>query len=280
MSRFRVLSRIALLPLLLLPVGYCVAATPALPRPAHVVLVIEENRAFGEIIGSADAPYINALAKQGALFTRSYAIGHPSEPNYVALFSGDTQGVQDDSCPHRYDKPNLASALLQQHQSFAIYSENLPGEGFDGCASLDKLYRRKHNPVPDFGDIPAGTNKPFSAFPADYSKLPTVAFVVPNMMNDMHDGTVQQADAWLKSQLAGYIQWAVSNKSLLILTWDEDDGTDENRITTLVIGAGVKPGHYDERITHYDVLRTLTDIYGAKPMGHATEAKAIADIWK
>jgi acid phosphatase len=260
--------------------GYCAAGAPALPRPAHVVLVIEENRAFGEIIGSADAPYINELAKQGALFTRSYAIGHPSEPNYVALFSGDTQGVQDDSCPHRYDKPNLASALLQQQLSFAIYSENMPTEGFEGCASPDKLYRRKHNPVPDFSDIPAGLNKPFSAFPVDYSKLPTVAFVVPNMLDDMHDGTVQQADAWLKSQLADYIRWAKDNNSLLIITWDEDDGTDDNRIATLVIGAGIKPGRYAEKITHYDLLRTITDIYGVKPVGHATEAKAIDDIWK
>lgn len=279
MSRVTSLSRVSLLPLLFLILGHCLAATPAVPRPAHVLLVIEENRAFGEIIGSTNAPYINELAKQGALFTHSYAIGHPSEPNYVALFSGDTQGVQDDSCPHRYAKPNLASALLQHRLGFAIYSENLPAEGFEDCASPDKLYRRKHNPIPDFSDVPAGMNKPFSAFPVDYSQLPTVAFVVPNMMNDMHDGSVQQADAWLKSQLAGYIRWAESNQSLLILTWDEDDGTDDNRIATLVLGAGVKPGRYAERVTHYDVLRTLADMYGVPAPGLAAAAHPITDIW-
>lgn len=250
------------------------------PRPDHVVLVIEENRAFKTIMGSAEAPYINQLAADGALFTQSYAIGHPSEPNYVALFSGNTQGVTDDSCPHAYTAPDLASALAEKKLGFAIYSENLPQAGFTGCGSADKLYRRKHNPVPDFTAVPAEANQPFSAFPADYTKLPTVAFVVPNMVNDMHDGSVAQADAWLKQSLDGYVQWARSHHSLLILTWDEDDGTEDNRIVTLVLGEGVKPGRYDEKITHYDVLRTLTDMYGVKSMGHAVEAKAIDDIWK
>jgi acid phosphatase len=99
------------------------------------------------------------------------------------------------------------------------------------------------------------------------------------MMDDMHDGTVRQGDAWLRSQLAGYIRWAEDNKSLLILTWDEDDGTDNNRIATLVVGAGVKPGRYDEHITHYDVLRTLADMYGVQAPGKAADAHAITDIW-
>jgi len=249
------------------------------PKPAHVVLVIEENRPFQTLIGGKDAPYINELAGKGALFTRSFAITHPSEPNYLALFAGDTEGLADDSCPHSYSGPNLADALSAKGLSFAIYSENLPQEGFADCGTLDKLYRRKHNPVPNFASVPTEANQPFSSFPADYSKLPTVAYVVPNMMNDMHDGTVQQADAWLKQNLDGYMQWALKNHSLLIVTWDEDDGTQNNQIATIVIGQGVKPGHYDQKIDHYSVLRTLTDMYKLKPIGHAAKAKPIKGIW-
>ena len=256
------------------------AVGPTLPRPAHVVLVIEENRAYEQIMGAKDAPYINSLVRQGALMTQSYAIGHPSEPNYVALFSGDTQGVTDDACPHSYTAPELATALAGKQASFAIYSEDLPSVGFTGCGSDNKLYRRKHNPVPDFTAVPAAANQPFSAFPSDYSKLPTVSFLVPNMMNDMHDGSAAQADAWLKQNLDGYIQWAKDHDSILILTWDEDDSAHGNRIMTLVLGAGVKPGQYAARITHYDVLRTLTDMYGAEPLGHAKDAKPITEIWK
>jgi acid phosphatase len=251
-----------------------------LPKAKHVVLVIEENRSNKDMLGNPDAPYINQLVGEGAFLNQSYAVMHPSEPNYVALFSGDTQGVVDDSCPHSYDKPNLGSALLAKGLSFVIYSENLPETGFTGCGSEDKLYRRKHNPVPDFPAVPAADNRPFSDFPADYSKLPVVSFLVPNMMDDMHDGTVAQADTWLKQKMDGYVQWALKNHSLLILTWDEDDGGDNNRVMTLIIGQDVKPGRYDRHVTHYGLLRTLTDMYRVKPIGHGAQAKAIGDIWK
>src|SRR5436305_75805 len=79
------------------------------PRPDHVVVVIEENHSYSEIIGSAAAPYINGLANQGALFTASYAVEHPSQPNYLDLFSGGNQGVTDDSCPHTFSTQNLGS---------------------------------------------------------------------------------------------------------------------------------------------------------------------------
>ena len=255
-------------------------AAPPPPRAAHVVLVIEENRSFNVIIGSKDTPYINQLAQEGALFTRSFAITHPSEPNYLALFAGDTEGLTDDSCPHAYSGANLADELQEKEFGFTIYSENLPQAGFTGCGSEDKLYRRKHNPAPNFATVPAVANQPFSAFPSDFSTLPTVAYVVPNMMDDMHDGSAAQADAWLKQNLDGYIQWAKTHHSLLILTWDEDDGTQNNQIVTLVLGEDVKPGRYDRHLTHYDVLRTLTDMYGLKPIGQAANATAMTDIFK
>ncbi|MGH8377555.1 MAG: alkaline phosphatase family protein, partial [Gammaproteobacteria bacterium] len=156
-------------------------------RPAHVVLVIEENKSFSTIIGNPDAPYLNLLAKQGILFTNAHAVMHPSQPNYVALFAGSTYELTDDSCPHDYSGPNLASALLARKLTFAIYSEDLPETGFTGCSG--SLYRRKHNPVVDFqaANVPASVNRPYSDFPENYSRLPTVSFVVPNMMNDMHD---------------------------------------------------------------------------------------------
>ena len=270
--------------LILTLAGACISigahAATHLPRAAHVVLVIEENRSFQTLMGSKDAPYTNQLAAEGALFTQSFAITHPSEPNYVALFAGDTEGLTDDSCPHSYAGPTLAGALAAKKLSFTIYSENLPRAGFTDCGSTDKLYRRKHNPVPNFADVPAEANQPFNVFPADYSTLPTVAFVIPNMMDDMHDGTVQQADTWLKAHLDSYVQWALKHHSLFILTWDEDDGTQQNQIATLIIGQDVKPGRYDQQINHYSVLRTLTDMYGLPPVGHGADAQAISGIWK
>src|SRR3569832_2053845 len=85
------------------------AASPAaarMPRPAHAIYVMEENHSYTDIIGSQQAPYINGLAQSGALFTDSHATTHPSQPNYLELFSGSTQGVANDSCPHSFAVDN------------------------------------------------------------------------------------------------------------------------------------------------------------------------------
>ena len=204
---------------------------------------------------------------------------HPSQPNYVALFSGSNQGLTDDSCPHDLSGPNLASELLAKRLSFAIYSENLPAVGYAGCSGSGGLYRRKHNPVVDWqaAGLPAALNQPFRSFPRDYSKLPTVAFVIPNMMDDMHDGTVSEGDTWLKTHLSLYVEWASRHNSLLIVTWDESDARSiTNQIPLIIVGAHLKPRADKQYVDHYGVLRTLEDFYGLKPLGHsATAAPAV-----
>src|SRR5437762_8336262 len=93
-------------------------ALGGLPTPSHVVVVMEENHSYNEIIGSSSAPYINSLANSGALFTQSFAVTHPSEPNYLAFFSGSTQGITDDSCPHTFGPPDLGGELIQAGLTF------------------------------------------------------------------------------------------------------------------------------------------------------------------
>jgi len=250
----------------------------AIPRYDHVVVAILENQDPGDIIGSSAAPYINDLAAQGAYFSQSFALVHPSQPNYIALFSGSTQGVDDDSCPHDFgDTENLAHQLLGAGFSFAGYSEDLPSVGYTGCASGG--YVRKHNPWVDFGNVPAAGNQPWTAFPSDYSQLPTFSFVIPNLCNDMHDCPIATGDAWLHDHLDAYVQWAKTHNSLFVLTWDEDRFTSVNRIVTIFAGAGVAPGTYATRIDHYSVLRTFEVMYGLDCLGNAASASAITAIW-
>ncbi|MHB8425606.1 MAG: alkaline phosphatase family protein [Gammaproteobacteria bacterium] len=246
--------------------------------PAHVVMVIEENKSFSTIIGNPDAPYLNTLAREGLLFTDAHAVVHPSQPNYVALFSGSTHGLTDDSCPHNLGGANLASELLAKKLSFAIYSEDLPSAGYTACSGSGGLYRRKHNPVADFqqAGLPTSVNRPFRDFPEDYSRLPTVAFVVPNMMNDMHDGSIAEGDAWLRAHLSKYAEWAKTHDSLLIVTWDESDARSfTNQIPLIVVGVHVKSGRDGNHVTHYSVLRALTDMYGLKPLAEAAQTAGI-----
>ena len=251
-------------------------------RPDHIVVVIEENHSARDIVGDADAPYINSLVHDGAQMTRSFATTHPSQPNYLELCSGSTQGVTDDAGPPPgtpFRTPNLASSLAAAGRSFAGYSEDLPAPGSDACTAGG--YARKHNPWSDFTNVAAAANRPFTDFPhADYSGLPTVSFVVPNLRNDMHDGPVAEADAWLRTNIDGYRPWAERHNSPLVVTWDEDDYGAANQILTVLVGPMVRPGAYDQHITHDDLLRTLADLAGAQPKGRSAEAHAIAGIWR
>ena len=103
--------------------------------------------------------------------------------------------------------------------------------------------------------------------------------MIPNLDDDMHDGSIAQGDAWLYQNLSQYAAWAKANNSLLILTWDEDDNTPRNQIPTVIYGANVMPGSYSEPISHYNVLSTLEQMYGLPKLGYATRAPAITDIW-
>jgi hypothetical protein len=229
--------------------------------PAHVVVVIYENHSYDEIIGnSTEAPAFNQFAGLGAVFTDAHAIEHPSQPNYLDIFSGENQLVVGDGISSsQFTTANLGAELLAVGKTFADYSQTLPyslpsdrntavapgtsgatAYGFLGTSySLDvrlNEYERKHNPAanwendanPSANQLPSTVNQPFSAFPqANFGALPTVSFVIPDEQNDIHDGTITQGDNFLGDNLLAYAQWALQNNSLLIITFDEDDDEDE-----------------------------------------------------
>jgi len=256
----------------------------SLPSFHHVVIVVEENRPFEEIIGSAHAPFINQLASEGALFLNSYGVTNASQPNYLALISGSTHDVEDNEVHPKFPGPTLLTKLRSHGLTFSGYSEGLPFEGSDVESSGD--YKRKHNPMTQFEDIPPSANKIFNekTFPTapgtNYSFLPTVSMVVPDQQHDMHDGDISEADVWLKENLGSYIEWAKSNNSLLILTFDEDGTPDDGRIVTVFYGARVRPGKYSQTINHYNVLRTLEDMYGLEHSDNTSDAAPITGVWK
>ncbi|GAA1979630.1 alkaline phosphatase family protein [Kitasatospora viridis] len=252
------------------------AAGPALPRPDHVVVVMFENTSESSILGNSQAPYFNQLANTGANFTDSSAIEHPSQPNYLDLFSGSDEGVTDDSCPQTFSTDNEAAELAAKGLSFTGYAEDLPTD-LSTCTSGE--YARKHVPWVNFTNVPASDSKPFSAFPTDYSQLPTVSWVIPNLCDDIHDCSIATGDTWLKNNLDGYVQWAKTHNSLLITTFDENDGTAGNQIATFFDGQPVKPGNYGEAIDHFSVLRTIEDMYGLSYAGAAAQATPITDVW-
>jgi hypothetical protein len=261
------------------------AASP--PAYNHVVLAIFENKARSQIIGASAAPYLNHLAAQGANFSQSFALRHPSQPNYLDLFSGSNHGLEGpngNACPQTFSSGNLGHQVIASGRTFVGYAEDLPSAGSLVCSSGgDDGYWRKHAPWTDFTNLNQTTvSRPYSEFPTDFTKLPTVSFVVPNQCNDMHNVprcSVSHGDTWAKNHLDAYAQWAKTHNSLLIVTWDEDDGTPANHIATFFVGAHINPGNYSERIDHFTVLRTIEAMYGLPPIGSAANRSAITNVF-
>jgi acid phosphatase len=242
------------------------------------VVALFENEDADAVLGSGKAPWFDAMAARGAVLTDSHGEVHPSQGNYLALFSGSTHGVRNDDCPLRFDGPTLAGQLADAGLTFTGYAEGLPAVGSDVCRAGD--YARKHAPWTDFPALPADVGRPWTDWPADPADLPTVSFVVPDLCHDAHDCGLGAADAWGRQELSAYADWAAGHDSLLVLTFDEDEGSAANRITTVLVGAGVRPGsstgvHAD----HYTLLRTVEDSLGLPPIGEAASAAPLTGIW-
>ena len=265
-----------------------------LPVPDHIVILIEENQANSQVIGnSSTAPYINQLANDSnaTIFNKMYAIEHPSQPNYLDFFAGSNQGVSDDNVPtgYPYTTANLAAELVAKGLTFVTYSQDLPAVGSDIASSGS--YVRKHNPLTNW--VGSGTNQvsdtlnqPFTAFPTDFSKLPTICYVVPNEDSDMHNGfgnpTIAAGDFWFKEHMQSFINWVGTpgSNTLFIYTFDEDDGLAGNNIATVFYGPMVKSGHDATTYNFYNMLRTFEDMYGLGYAGAASSAVPILDCWK
>jgi acid phosphatase len=300
-----------------------VAWPSALPVYDHIVIVVEENKDFEQIFGNElDAPYIRKLAVEGGSISRMFGEEHNSQGNYFWLYSGSNQNVgffdQVPTAANHPDYPfrasNLGEQLIKKGLSFKGYSESLPAIGSEidvdppNCSAGNCVYGRKHVPWISFANVPNGTtveassNLRFADFPGDYAVLPTVAFVIPNLNHDMHNGkpahSIPAGDAWLRANLDGYYQWAKTHNSLLIVTFDENDDRDKyhgltnplvspspiypaanehdqhlldlrNRIVTIFAGARIKPGAYAEGkgITHVNILRTIEAMHGLPKSG-------------
>jgi hypothetical protein len=156
------------------------------PAYSHIVVVVEENHGYNQIIGNASAPYINGtLAAGGDLLTNYHALSHPSEPNYFGLYAGSTFGVTNDNY-HAEPDPTLATILKGAGKSFVGYVEETNSD-------------MNHNPWEYFPERKT-LEQSFAKFPAtNFSALPTVSFVIPNIYHDMHSASIQRGDNWLKT---------------------------------------------------------------------------------
>jgi phospholipase C len=260
----------------------------ALPEFKHIFVIVMENREYDQVIGSARAPYLNALAPHYGLASNYYGIRHPSLPNYLALTGGSTFGITSDCTDCTVAQPNLVDQLEAAGRSWKAYIESMPGPCFIGDAP--PLYRQKHNPFIYYDNVRNNPQRckqivPFTQFVSDATAgaLPDYVWISPNMCNDGHDCPTSVGDAWLQTWVPTILNSkAWKDNGVLFITFDEGEGKkgytegccregNGGHVATLVISPLSRPGYqspigYD----HYSLLRTIEDAWGLPELNGAS----------
>ena len=257
---------------------------PTVPAFDHIFVIIMENHSASQIIGSADAPFINELAASYGLAANYTAISHPSLPNYLALTGGSTFGLSTDCTGCFQNAPNIAvDRVAASGRAWRAYMESMPSPAFVGDAYP---YMQKHDPFVYYDNIRTDPAQfanvvPYTQLASDLSALastPSYGWITPNMTDDMHDGTVAQGDSWLSSAVPAVLSCDAftQRRSLLLITWDENDDSAGNEVATLVIASGVPAGFKSQiPYDHYSLLRTIETAWGLAPLT-ANDAAATA----
>jgi acid phosphatase len=208
-----------------------VNAASGFPSFTHVFLLMEENHSYSSVIGNSSMPYLNGLANQYGLATQYFANTHPSIGNYFELTTGQII-TNDDGFSGTVSSDNVVRDLLAAGKSWKSYAEGLPSVGYTGGDVYP--YAKHHNPFTYFTDVINSQNQlnnlvPFTQFAVDLqsNQLPQYSFIIPNMLDDAHDGTLSQADNWLQTNLAPLIASpAFQSGGLLIIVFDESFDND------------------------------------------------------
>lgn len=237
------------------------------PTFSHVVLVVEENHSYSDVIGNPSMPYLNSLASKYGLATQYFANTHPSLPNYLVLTTGQIETL-DDNFSGTISDDNVVRELSKAGKTWKAYQEALPSVGYLGDDS--GTYLRHHDPFSYLSDVQNSSSQaanivPFTQFATDLANnaLPQYSFIVPNVNDDAHNGTLAQADAWLQANIAPLIaNSSFQSSGLLIITFDEGDQTDlqhgGGQVATVIVSSAAKAGFQSKTLyQHQSVLRLL-----------------------
>lgn len=264
-----------------------------IPASSHVVMVVEENHGYSNVINSSTVPYLNSLASKYGLATQYYANTHPAIGNYLEMTTGQVLTKNDTLTPAQFpvSDDNIVREMMLAGKTWKSYAEGLPSAGYTGGNTGN--YAVKNNPFAYFAEVQnSDTQKmnlvPFSQFAADLSsnQLPDFSYIVPNTMDNGQNGTLQQADNWLKQNIAPLLaDTAFQQDGLLIITFEEAASTDTSHggghVATLVIGPKVIPGHRSTTFyQHQSLLKTVLSALGATSFpGAAASAPLMSDFF-
>lgn len=270
-----------------------------IPSFDHILMIMFENRDFGQVIGNQDAPTFNQLAEQNVLLTQYYAVTHPSLPNYIALMGGDTFGITTD-CKHCFiNQTSLPDLIEASGRTWKTYQEDIPSPCFVGNSNL---YFQKHNPFIYFDPIRNNADRckksivPLNDLDRDLSanQLPNFAFIMPDICNSAHNCSLDVADKWLNQQIQKLMNSSALGKNYLIYVAFEESSTDHSsccglpaqaggRVPAILISPQAKSGYQDETpLSHYSFLKTIAISWKLPELGFAGQSStlAITAPWK
>lgn len=245
-----------------------------------------ENAEYGEVIGNRAAPYTNALARRYSLAEQSFAITHPSLPNYLALTSGTTHGIESDCTDCSVAATNIVDQLERARISWRAYLEDTPSPCFRGASAGG--YAKKHNPFIYYDDVAASRSRcrrlvGFGQLAQDLraGRLPGYAWITPNLCDDGHDCGVAAADRFLARTVPLLLR-ELGPHGFLLITWDEGSSQSGccgaaagGRVATILAGPEVRRGARLRRpVDHYGLLGTIEEALGLAPLGGARDPRA------
>ena len=239
----------------------------------HVFVIVMENHSAYEALGGQ---YTALLASRYGLAENYHAVSHPSVPNYLALTSGSTWGVTDDSY-RVLPKNDVGSQLSRAGVTWRAYMEGLTGAG---CLHSPVPYDPGHNPFAFYGGLCPSNVVPLTGLSADLAgSAPRFVWITPDRCHDTHDCAVSVGDDWLRQEvplITGSAAWR--SNGVLFITWDEDDGSADNRVLTLVLTPGGGHRSSQRRYTHYSLLASVEDLLGVGRLGEAAHAAPMTDL--
>lgn len=279
-----------------------VACAQNVPRSSHVWVINEENHGYEQIVGNSQMPYFNKLIQEYGLATQFYSDRHTSLPALMWFVAGASVETNEDTTSCQHSEDNLVRELMKKGYSWHSYQEDLPNAGYEGL--YGNLYWRRHNPLIDFTDVcpSTGQNKnivPFTQLAKDFDagKMVNYAWITPDVNDDAHNGSLEEADKWLQDHVPAILarpEFSSGGDGILFIVWDESELSGDDRCSAtvktgcgghtaiLVIGAKVK-ADYKSTITYHNenVLSTVCAAMGLGTCpGAGARVAPMADFFK
>jgi acid phosphatase len=264
-------------------------SSTAIPSFDHIFVIVMENKSFNDLIGNSSAPYLNSLAQSNGLAANYFALTHPSLPNYLMMTAGDNYGDTTDCDACWLSAPNIAVDRVETSgRTWKAYYESMTSN----CQTSDSsLYNHLVNPWVYYNDIrtnPTECNRvvPYANLSTDLAAAattPNFAWIGPNMCDNMHDCSIATGDTWLANNVPTILNSPAftTQRSLLVITWDEDNYDMNNQVPAILIGSGVTPGYRSTIASnHYSLLKTIETAWAFAPLtANDTNAQAMTDFF-